>query len=143
MTQYSFVFSAAANGAESWDVELDALRSAVAHLTVKEVAHQLDVSRSAIEDALKERESDNGNVKRWAGRWTHVVRAMLMQRGDEKALDLVEQILTAQTIGTQLIVDEIDFSDAEVEAAQRVLDAARRRKQRVAKRDRKKNGAAR
>lgn len=132
MTQFSFVFNPAANGAEAWQVELEALRDAVSLLTVKELAHQLDLDRSAIDDALAERDN-----KRWASRWTHVVRAMLMHRADKAALDILERIIDAQAIGTPFIVDQVDYSDAEVEAAKRVVATAERRKDRLSKRDRK------
>lgn len=137
MTQFSFVFNPLANGAETWQAELDALKTAVSLITVKELAHQLDVTRSAIDDALAERKTENGTEKRWASKWTHVLCAMLMQRGDQAALDALEKIVEAHTLGTPFIVDELDYSDAEVEAAQRVVDNAKRRRARAQKRGKK------
>jgi len=134
--QFSFVFDPKSNGDETWEVERTALRDAIALLSLKEVAFQLDVNRSAISDAIDERktENSNGNVteKRWAARWTHVIRAMLMKRGDKASLDIVERLVDAHTIGTQFIVDDPDYSDEEVEAAQRVVDSAKRRRARIA-----------
>lgn len=141
MTQFSFVFNPAANGAETWEHELAALSDAVTFLTVKEVAYQLDVSKSAIDDALKERKNDNGTEKRWASKWTHVVIAMLVQRNDPRGNDILERLLEAPTLGTRYILDEADHSDQQVEAAQAIVDGARRRKDRAAKRGSRKRAA--
>jgi len=78
-------------GGEQWLLELEAIRAAVNYLGLKEVAFELDVSGSALSDALNARDR-----KRWAGEWTHVIHAMLVAKRDDLADDLSKGIVDAQ-----------------------------------------------
>lgn len=55
--QLSLAYRPAHAGAETWDVEREAIRAAVSYLGAKEVAYELDISGSALSDALNERDS--------------------------------------------------------------------------------------
>lgn len=90
--QMSLVYRPSHLAAEAWKQEVEALRSAVAYLGLKEVAFEVDVSGSSISDALNERDR-----KRWAGEWTQVIQAMLAAKGDDLADELSRAIIDAQT----------------------------------------------
>jgi hypothetical protein len=85
--QLSLTYRPAHAGAESWQLQLEVLRAVVEHLGRKEVAFELDVTGSALGDALHERDR-----KRWAAEWSHVVKAMLAQRYDDVSRELLSQL---------------------------------------------------
>lgn len=129
MIQWS-IFAAApvSAGRETWEVELDALREAVALLTAKEVCFTLDIGPSALSDATAERDR-----KSWPCRWKHVVCAMLLKRGDEPALDVYRRIVAAPIpdYAPFAVVDsDEDATDEEVAAAERFVERAKRRRAR-------------
>lgn len=131
MIQWS-IFAAAPEsaGRETWEVELDALRSAVALLTAKEVCFVLDINPSALSDATAERDR-----KSWPCKWKHVVCAMLLKRGDEAALDVYRRIVAAPipSYAPIRVVDaDDDVTDAEADAARRVLEKLSRQKRKAA-----------
>jgi hypothetical protein len=127
MSQITLTYGPNYEGKQAWQMQLDVLRSAVAHLVAKEVADQLDISRSTLSDALKS-ETD----RRWAAEWTHTVKAMLAaRRGDDVALDLLRRLCDADVLTTTLIVsDPIEMTDDEEAAVSRLLEKLRRRKAR-------------
>lgn len=105
-------------GGEAWQRQLEALRAAVQHLGRKEVAFELDISGSALSDALNERES-----KRWAAEWTHVVKAMLVQRRDGASGELLRNLVESDVATTRFAVQEpIDLSADDVAHGYRNAD---------------------
>ena len=112
--QLSLSYDPATEGREAWALELEALRSAVNYLTIKEVAFALDVNASTLCDALNERDR-----KRWAGGWTPVLRAMLRaKRSDEIAQRLLRSIAEAQLSGTEFeLAGAAEISADEMQAA--------------------------
>lgn len=99
--QLSLVYPPEYVGAEAWKRQLEAIRSAVMHLGLKDVAFTLDVSGSMVSDALNERDR-----KRWAAEWTHVLKAMLAARySDETAAGMLRAIVEADVAasGFQLV----------------------------------------
>lgn len=131
--QMSLAYEPSYAGKQSWTHQLEAIRLAVAHLGLKEVCFELDVSGSAVSDALNERDR-----KRWAAEWTHVVKAMLVKRGDTMALELLANILRASLEGTHFVLDvehqltaeeileRLKRDDRGREAIARVLEVSRR-----------------
>lgn len=109
-----------------WDVLLLALDNAVTHLGLKEVTFKLNVAKSTLCDALKDR-----NDRRWAQEWTLTVLEMLVDQYNETSNQLARAILDAQAMVTRrfeiVAVDE-GPTDAELEAAERVIAAAKRRR---------------
>lgn len=83
MTQLAIEWSPAYLGNQRWKAQLDALLSAVKHLTAKEVAWALEVGGTHLDDALHGRER-----KVWHPHWTHVVKAMLLADAGERAMEL-------------------------------------------------------
>lgn len=88
-------------GCEAWARKLEVIRAAVNLLTAKNVADELDISGSALADALNERDN-----KRWAARWCSVLIVMLGQRGDEVALKLQGALLESDAELTPYRVEE-------------------------------------
>jgi hypothetical protein len=82
-------------GGRRWDAQIEALRSAVKHLTSKEVAYALDVGGTHLDDALHGRER-----KVWHARWTHVVKAMLLAEASERSLELWRAVVDAELDGS-------------------------------------------
>ena len=101
MGQLAIAWSPAYAGNEAWQLQLAVLRAAVDHLTPKEVLDVIDVNKSTLSDALHER-----NEKRWAARWTHIVKAMLSKRYDEVSIDLLQRLCEADLAVTTLVVGE-------------------------------------
>ncbi len=101
MSQLSLVYRPAHAGGEAWQRQLEVLRAIVEHLGRKEVAFELDVTGSALGDALHERDR-----KRWAAEWTHVVKAMLAHRYDDASRALLLQLCEADLEVTPLTVGE-------------------------------------
>lgn len=111
-------------GADAWRHQLEAIRSAVNHLGLKEVSFALDVSGSMLSDALNERDR-----KRWAAEWTHVVLAMLSRRaGDQIAESLVRLIAETAILTTQLALEgEAEISRDELAVAMAAIAKLRRK----------------
>ncbi len=100
--QLLLAYRASYVGEGTWKAELEALRTAVNYLGLKEVAPELDVSVSALSDAMNERDR-----KRWAGEWTHVVIGMLVKRNDELAHSIIRAIQDARIAPSpDLVVEE-------------------------------------
>lgn len=110
--QLSIVYKPSYEGGEAWQRELEVLRKAVEHLTRKEVAWELGVTDQALGDALFERDR-----KRWAARWTHIVKAMLYMRRDDVSRNLLRLLAEAEMICTPFIVDEsVEMTPEEIAA---------------------------
>ncbi|MGN6107265.1 MAG: hypothetical protein ACTHU0_19310 [Kofleriaceae bacterium] len=101
MTQLSLAYRPGHVGREAWSKRLEAIRAAVSHLGLKEVSFELDVSGSALSDALNERDR-----KRWAAEWTSVLLAMLQARHDEFSDDLARAILEPEAGLTAFALEE-------------------------------------
>ena len=112
MPQLSLVYRAAHVGAESWKVQLEVIRAAVAHLGHKEVAYELDVAGSYLSDALNERER-----KRWAAEWTLVVLAMLEADRSPIADDIARALLESSAALSPFVLEERKELTAEELAA--------------------------
>lgn len=114
--------SLSCDGPTPWEVLLNAIEDAVNHLGQKEVVFKLNTNKSTLSDALKDR-----NDRRWAQEWTLVVLEMLVNQYTETANQFAKAILDAQAAVTRrfevVSVDE-GPTDAEIEAAERVLAAA-------------------
>ena len=123
--QLSITYKPSYEGGEAWEIQLGVLRKAVEHLTRKEVAWELGVTDQALGDALFERDR-----KRWAAKWTHIVKAMLAARpGDDVACDLLRRLCDSDVVVTSLVVCEpVEMSDEEEAAVARLLERLRRRK---------------
>lgn len=111
--QLALGYPAAYVGGEVWSQRLEVLRSAVNHLGLKEVAFELDVSGSQLSDSLNERDR-----KRWAAEWTDVLKAMLVNKRDDIAADLLRRLLELDVAGTSFAISEEAPLTAEEEAAQ-------------------------
>lgn len=122
MPQLSLTYS----DREPWSRLLAALDDAVTYLGLKEVCHELDVAKSTVCDALHDR-----NDRRWAMAWTVKVLEMLRDRYTEPANQFSKRIIDIQAEITRrfevVAIDEVP-TDAEIEAAERVLAAAKRRR---------------
>lgn len=99
--QLSLMYRPSHAGREAWQVQLEALRAAVAHLSAKEVSYELDVSCSQLSDAMAERDR-----KRWAGEWTLVVLAMLEAKHDEVADSLARAIIESHAALSAFVLEE-------------------------------------
>ena len=111
-----------------WDVLLSALDDAVTHLGLKEVTFTLNVAKSTVCDALKDR-----NDRRWAQEWTLTVLEMLTDRYSETSNQFAKAILDAQAAVTRrfaVVLSEEEPTPEEIAAAERVLAAAKRRRAR-------------
>lgn len=114
-TQLALSYPAAYVGRETWHRQLDAVRAAVKHLGLKEVAYELDVSGTQLADALNERDR-----KYWRAEWTHVVKAMLVARRDAMSVDLLRAIVDADIeTGPFALVDNEPLTPEEEAAALR------------------------
>lgn len=137
-TQLALSYPAAYVGHETWQRQLDAIRSAVKHLGLKEVAFALDVGGTQLADALNERDR-----KYWRAEWTHVLKAMLVARRDAMSADLLRAIvepdietgpfalvddepLTPEEENAQLKRELMRFGDAGKQAVERVKNRGRR-----------------
>jgi len=110
--QLSLTYDASFVGHETWTKQLEVIRLAVAHLGLKEVCFELDVSGSAVSDAMNERDR-----KRWAAEWTHVVVCMLQKRGDATSIGFVRQLYGVALEPTTFVLDEAhELTDAEIVA---------------------------
>src|SRR3990167_10569837 len=115
MGQLEIAYDPKYEGRQSWDRQLDLLRLVVEHLTRKEVAWCLGVTDQALGDALFERDR-----KRWAAKWTHVVKAMLRRRYDAGSVDLLRRLCESDLELTPYVVDEArELSPVEQAAAYR------------------------
>lgn len=123
--QLSLVYNPSTAGREAWLAHLEVLRSAVSHLGLKEVSFAIDVSGSMLSDALNERDR-----KRWAGEWTLVIQAMLRNKYDPIAFDLLHKVASTGIGCTPFCVQEEDEITPEDEAVWQRVEAAKRRKAR-------------
>lgn len=105
--QVAISFPAGYVGQQAWARQLEALQSAVTHLGPKEVAWKLEIDGPRLSDALKER-----NQKVWHPLWTHVVKAMLVERHeDEIAADILRAILEADVVYTPFaLTDDVPLT---------------------------------
>lgn len=111
-----------------WDVLLTALDNAVSHLGLKEVTFKLNVAKSTLCDALKDR-----NDRRWAQEWTLVVLEMLADSYSETCNQLAKTILDAQAMATrrfEVVAIDDESTPEEIATFERVL--ARQMKRRRA-----------
>lgn len=108
-----------------WPALLAAIDDAVNYLGLKEVTFKLDVAKSTICDALKER-----NDRRWAQEWTCDVLKMLAARCNSTCDQLAKAILDAQAALTArfVVVEDEEVTPEEIAAAERVLAIARKRR---------------
>lgn len=109
-----------------WDVLLSALDNAVSYLGLKEVTFKLNVAKSTLCDALKDR-----NDRRWAQEWTLVVLGMLADSYNDTSNQFAKEILDALASVTrrfEVVLADDEPSPEELAAAQRVIDRAKRRK---------------
>lgn len=109
-----------------WDVLLSALDDAVTHLGLKEVTFKLNVAKSTVCDALKDR-----NDRRWAQEWTLVVLGMLADQYSETSNQFAKAILGEDDFEParhrRLCIDDGPTLE-EIAAAERVLAAAKKRR---------------
>lgn len=120
--QLSLIYAPSHAGGVAWRSQLESIRAAVNYLGLKEVAFELDVSGSLLCDALNERDR-----KRWAGEWTHVVKAMLVAKRDDIASKLLRQLVEGDVANTPFAVDDSEITEAEIAAAEAVIASAKRR----------------
>ncbi len=137
--QLAIAYPADYVGKEAWQRQLDAIRSAVKHLGLKEVAFVLDVSGTHLSDAMNERER-----KVWHAHWTHTLKAMLAgKHGDESAADLLRAIVEADVAATPFAItlDVVLSPEEEAAALRRELmkfgDAGKAAVDRIKKRGRR------
>ncbi len=122
--QLSLIYSPATEGRKDFLACVEALRSALAYLGLKDVAFELDVGSTYVGDALSERDR-----KRWACEWTFVIKRMLQKRGDVLALQLLRNIVLCELVGTELeLAGENEISDDEMKAALAAIASVRRAK---------------
>lgn len=103
--------------------------NAVHHLGLKEVVFKLNAAKSTVSDALGDK-----NDRHWRQEWTLTVLEMLADRYSETSNQYAKAILDAQAALTRRFeVVSIDDgpSNAEIEAAERVIAAAKRQKTRA------------
>lgn len=136
--QLALEYPASYVGGEVWRQRLDVIRLAVKYIGLKEVAFTLDVAGSLLSDSLNERDR-----KRWAGEWLDTLKAMLVQKHDEIALDLLRQLCELDVSGTPfaLVADEPLTPEEEAAALRRELakfgDAGKAAVDRIRKRGRR------
>ena len=105
------------------------IENAVNHLGQKDVVFELGIAKSTLSDALHDR-----NDRGWRHEWTVKVIEMLRDRYTETANAFMREILDAQAVITRRfeVVGIGDGpSDAEIEAAERLIAEAKRRKARA------------
>lgn len=124
MGQQALTFGPGYEGRQAWLAQLELLRAAVNHLVAKEVADQLDTNRSTLSEALNEQRD-----RRWAGEWTHTVKAMLAakQHEDPVAADLLRRICQADNAAAPSVAT-LEMTDEEREEVECFLETRRRRK---------------
>ena len=126
MSQTTLAFGPAYEGRQAWEAQLELLRAAVSYLVAKDVADQLDANRSTLSEALNEQRD-----RKWAGEWTHVVKAMLRRKRHEDpvAADLLNRICQADN-GGDASVATLEMTDEEREEVECFLETRRKRKAR-------------
>lgn len=111
-----------------WDLLLGTLSDAVYHLGYKDVLFELNVNKSTLSDALR-----GQNDRHWRQEWTLKVLEMLVNRYSEASNQFAKAILDAQAVVTRrfevVAIDDAP-TDAEIEAAERVLAKAKKRRAR-------------
>ena len=136
--QLRLTYSPCTEGGEAWLAQLEILRAVVAHLSPKEVLFELNINKSTLSEALSE-----SNDKRWAARWTHVVKAMLARRYDETAVDLLQRLCESDLATTPHTLGEPDGLTPEQERDALRAELARMGEQGQAAIDRVKRKAKR
>jgi len=123
VSQLALVYKPATTGEQLHHDELAIIADGVACVGIKALADELGVSRQMVSDAQAERDR-----KRWASEWTCVLIVMLMRRADTTAVEIVRRLIEHRTMGTPfLVIDEADaVTDAELAAAERVVERAKR-----------------
>jgi hypothetical protein len=102
------------------------LDNTVSYLGLKEVAFKLDVAKSTLCDAMKDR-----NDRRWAQEWTLVVLEMLSDQYTDTANQFSKDILDAQARITrrfEVVLSDDEPTAEEVAAAKKLIARAERRK---------------
>lgn len=105
MSQLALVYKADFVGRAAWEAQLEILRSAVVHLTPKEVLYELGIAKSTLSEALASGEKEKGE-KRIAAEWVHIIKAMLARRYDDVSQDLLRKLCEADMAVTSLEVGE-------------------------------------
>jgi predicted metal-binding transcription factor (methanogenesis marker protein 9) len=109
-----------------WEVLLSKIEDAVTYLGLKEVTFRLNVAKSTLCDALKDR-----NDRRWAQEWTLAVLEMLADNYSETNNQFAKAILDAQAVVTrrfEVIASTDGPTDAEIAALERALADAKKRR---------------
>lgn len=114
-----------------WYRLLLVIEDAVNHLGQKDVVHELDIAKSTLSDALKDR-----NDRHWRQEWTLKVLELLANKYTDTANQYAKAILDAQALITrrfEVVALNEGPTDEEIAAAERVLDAAKKRRARSAR----------
>lgn len=104
--------------------------NAVTYLGLKEVTFKLNVAKSTLCDAIK-----NRNDRRWAMEWTVEVLEMLREQYTDTANQYAKSILDLQAAVTrrfEVVAADDEPSDEEIAAAERLLTRAKRRRKKAA-----------
>jgi hypothetical protein len=102
------------------------LDNACHYLGMKEVVFRLNAAKSTVSDSLGDK-----NDRHWRQEWTLDVLEMLRERYTETANQFMKAILDAQAEVSrryEVIRPDEEPTDEEIEAAQRTLAKARRKK---------------
>jgi hypothetical protein len=113
-----------------WEQLRHILESAVLHLGHKEVVYKLNAQKSTVSDALGDK-----NDRHWRQEWTITVLEMLRDRYTDTSNQFIKAILEAQAAVTrrfEVVALDDEPTDAEIEAAERLLARAKRRRKRAA-----------
>lgn len=106
------------------------IENAVMHLGQKEVVYRLNAAKSTVSDSLGDK-----NDRHWRQEWTLTILEMLRDRYTETANQYIKAILDAQAAVTrrfEVVALDDEPTDAEIEAAERLLARAKRRRRRAA-----------
>lgn len=127
-----------------WERMLRVINDAVHYLGIKDVVFKLNAANSTVSSALtfvkpKDPEDRKGEANKgdrhWRQEWTLVVLEMLADRYNDTANRYIKAILDAQAAVTRrfevVSVDEEPTAE-ELAAAERLLDRAKKRKQKRA-----------
>lgn len=111
-----------------WDRLRLVIENAVHHIGLKEVVFKLNAAKSTVSDALGDK-----NDRHWRQEWTLVILEMLADRYNETSNQYAKAILDAQAELTRrfevIAIDE-GPTQAEIDAAERVIAAAKKQKAR-------------
>lgn len=112
------------NDLTPWDRLLARIEDAVQHLGLKDVTYKLNVAKSTLCDALKDR-----NDRRWAQEWTLVVLEMLADCYTDTANEFAKAILDAQAVVTrrfEVASKEDAMTDDEIATLERLSAKAKK-----------------